>query len=380
MQKLSVANQIRKIIRFGLIYGFTRAMVKAIARKKIKLSIPNLFLKRNISFIGCGQFAFSTIAYFLYVSKKGYFFGCYDIDPKKSKSLKKFYGFKELYDLEKDVFNANCKIIYIASNHASHTDYAIKALAHGIDVFIEKPICTSLQQFKDLMHAIELSENKVYVGYNRPFSKAIMYLDKFISNKNSPITLSCFISGHLINLEHWYRKPEEGTRVCGNLGHWIDLSIHLMAQRGFIPMEYRIKIAVADIKEPDDNISISIITDKNDIINIILTSRSEPFEGINETINLCCGDVIAKIDDFRKIVIWQGANLTKKHFWPKDVGHKLSILQPFIKQKRDFEEIKYSTLLMLIIKDMVTSGTFDRKIDLKLEMERILNEANNTRP
>lgn len=37
----------------------------------------------------------------------------------------------------------------------------------------------------------------------------------------------------------------------------------------------------------------------------------------------------------------------------KDVGHKEAINQPYIKRKRDFEEVKISTILILTISDMV---------------------------
>lgn len=100
--------------------------------------------------------------------------------------------------------------------------------------------------------------------------------------------------------DHWYRLPEEGTRVCGNIGHWIDLAVHLMKTRGRIPEKFIISISYSDVKDFDDNISITITTNLRDLINIILTARSEPLEGVNETINFQCGNLIAKIDDFRK--------------------------------------------------------------------------------
>jgi hypothetical protein len=54
------------------------------------------------------------------------------------------------------------------------------------------------------------------------------------------------------------------------------------------------------------------------------------------------------------MTIWKDQLIKKFIFWPKDVGHKKAILQPFSKELvRDFYEIEASTLLMLKIKDMV---------------------------
>ena len=213
-------------------------------------------------------------------------------------------------------------------------------------------------QLLSLMSTYRKSTTDLYIGYNRPFSKAINILKNRIRDlkdeitQKSSFTLEYFITGHKIPKNHWYRKPEEGTRVCGNMGHWLDLSIHILAWRK-VPNKFFINITYSNLDEPDDNLSIIITTDLHDLIVITLTSRTEPFEGINETINLQFADIIAKIDDFRKITIWQNEKLYKRKFFPKDVGHERAIMQPFHKNKRNFMEIEISTLLMLFIKDMV---------------------------
>lgn len=170
------------------------------------------------------------------------------------------------------------------------------------------------------------------------------------------MTLNCFISGHKISPNHWYRAPEEGTRVCGNIGHWIDLAIHMLYW-GDIPDKWRITLAFSDEKNRDDDLSISMTSEEGDLIVITMTSRCEPFEGINETINFQCGQTICKIDDFRRMVVWQGEDLVMKKYWPKDVGHNLALLQPFVStNRRDWNEVVSSTLMMLHITDMVRAG------------------------
>jgi len=363
-------KSVLKVIRYIAIYGFVRAFVKVEGRLRLHLSLLNFKKKRDISIIGCGQFPFSTIAYFLFFNRRGNFLGCYDIVYEKAKSLGRFYGMKKIYSDVNDLLNdEKCKLIYIASNHSTHTDYAIEALKRNIDVYIEKPISVSNSQFNSLREAIQESKASIYVGYNRPHSKAIKYIDLKIKDKQKPITLNCFITGHKIEKDHWYRNPEEGTRVCGNMGHWIDLMVHLFAQRGYVPRNYFLQIAYANIDEFDDNIIVNIRTDFEDIISICLTSRSEPFEGINETISLQCDDIIAKIDDFRKLTFWQGDVKINKIFWPKDVGHKEAIMQPFREEKRNFREVEVSTLLMLEVKHMVInqlkSDTYSLNDDIK---------------
>lgn len=125
-----------------------------------------------------------------------------------------------------------------------------------------------------------------------------------------------------------------------------------------MPDGFRITLLQADPAEPDDNFSLAIATDRGDIFSLMLTARSEPFEGINETVNAQQDDVICKIDDFRRMTVWKGARLERWCFWPKDVGHRAAALQPFGDGlARNWREIEASTLLMLRITDMVRDGT-----------------------
>lgn len=364
---------IKKISRYIQLYGIERTFIKVASRSKksvFKYLILSFFKpkkKASVSLIGCGQFGFSTISFFLLKNRGKRFLDCYDLNPSRSRFTGKFFGYNVKSDLN-DVFNnEQAEIIYIASNHFTHTAYAIECLKRNKMVYLEKPISVNKNQFAELSQHIKSSTGKVFAGYNRPYSKAMSLLIPFIKNVKQPITLNCFISGHQISPDHWYREKQEGTRICGNVGHWIDLMVHILNQRGHIPNEFSVSISSANSNEPDDNLSITITTDFHDITNLLITSRTEPFEGINESINLQCHDTIAKIDDFKAIKIWNKDTKIEKRFLRKDVGHKKAIDQPFMNKAelRDWKEVEISTTLMLEITDMVTSGINTKKILLK---------------
>lgn len=365
--------KLKKLIRFITIYGISRTMFKVFGRLRVSvLRLPSL-KKRNIGLVGCGQFGFATIGYFISKKSPYNFLKAFDIDKKHQKSFEKFHSLEHTKNIE-EIFNEDeIETVYIASNHYTHSEYAIKAIEHKKTVYIEKPISVNYEQFKNLTSAIKEYDANIFAGYNRPFSGAILDLKKSIDKfDNKPFSINYFISGHLIEKDHWYRNAEEGTRICGNVGHWLDLTVHILSWRG-LPNTLHISISYSNIEEIDDNISITITTEFSDIISIMLTSRCEPFEGINETINLQYDNTIAKIDDFRKMTIWQDEKLINKKYWPKDVGHHKAILQPFKtdKYKRDWREVENSTLLMLFITDMVLNKETNKIFNLKKEWEKI---------
>lgn len=345
----------RKLLRFAAIYGPSRTLFKAAGR--LRWRPPNLRrpAHQDIGLIGCGQFAFATIGYFLQRHFGPRIAACYDIDEQAARSLARGLRVQAVCASADELLDTpGLRLVYVASNHASHADYAAHALQRGLDVYVEKPIAVDPAQLIRLLRARRQARGRLFAGYNRPFSAAVRQLRRFITiDPAAGISLQCFVSGHQLAPEHWYRLPAEGTRVCGNIGHWLDLFVHILAWRG-LPDELQISLTWADAAEPDDNVSISIRSDRTDLFSVLLSSRCEPFEGINESINFQHGETICKIDDFRQMTLWRGARVRRLRFWPKDVGHRSAILQPFEPGAgRDWQEVELSTLLMLHITDMV---------------------------
>jgi len=367
-------ENIKKIFRFLSIYGLSRTIFKALGRKR--LAIPLTFKRYpspDIAIIGCGQFGFATIGYFITRKFGRRFLWCFDKDQEASN------GFGSAFkvpisggSVAQLLLNPDVKIVYIASNHHSHSDYAIASLKAGKDVYVEKPIAVTHDQLYRLCYAVELYGRSIYAGYNRPFSGAVRFLHSRLEGKvEGGVSLNCFVSGHKIDSDHWYRDPKEGTRICGNAGHWIDLFVHMMGWR-CQPDQFHVTLLSANPKEPDDNFSLSISTDQGDIFSLMLSARSEPFEGINETINFQQGSVFCKIDDFRKLSLWNNDNFVKKTFWPKDVGHKHAILQPFQTHiTRDWDEVVRSTLLMLHVTEMVRNEVTESTFSMTAMMNQL---------
>jgi predicted dehydrogenase len=391
-------KELLKLWRFASIYGISRTLNKAFGRLRksyIKaIYSPFKSPSKNVILIGCGHFAFSCVCFFLKKNKGNVFKGCYDISPQNSKSIANYYSIPLIFDKPEQLLSQIKKddIVYIASNHFTHTFYSIEAMKRGAIVYVEKPISVTQSQLIDLVGAARKYNSKVFAGYNRPYSKAINTLKEKVKaqdlHKDGRFSLNFFISGHFLDANHWYRIPNEGTRICGNVGHWIDLTIHILSWRS-LPQQIDINISYSDTKEFDDNISITLVTNFNDIVTIFLTSRTEPFEGINETINFQYNDIIAKIDDFRKLTIWNKENLSEFKYFPKDVGHQRSILQPYHQktENRDWQEVEISTILMLKITAMVRKTEKNAVFSLFDEMEsfeklveqKIINETNYTK-
>ena len=310
---------------------------------------------------------------------------CYDIDEGSSKSLAEYYNLDHVIKNQIELFDLpETEIVYVASNHASHTPYAIQALEKNLVVHVEKPISTSRKQFVELIAAVQKYNGRISAGYNRPFSAATRILKEVYEEENKgqkaqAFTLTYHISGHVLSEDHWYRNPEEGTRVCGNLGHWLDLSIHILNWRN-IPNNFDLLFRASRSDQADDNFSLILTTDQGDLITFVFTARGEPFEGVTEGIDFHYGDIIARINDFRKMRICIQEKVISKSYWPKDAGHEKSVLQALPlkkKESRDWHEVELSTLLMLRITEMIEKKESSSSINLHEDWQNIQEEISS---
>ncbi len=370
------SQKLKRVWRSIKIWGLQRTIAKIINRFSLPIRpVISMFpRKKDFLLVGCGQFGLSTASFFISKKLGNRFLGCYDINESQALRAQKTYGYSHVTTSFDDLLALEgAKYIFIASNHASHAPQSIAAIEKDLTVHVEKPIAVNWKQLANLVKALKNKENKIFVGYNRPFAKATKLIRENLSDKDAPLTIQSFVVGHAINHDHWYYDPEEGTRICGNIGHWIDLSVHLLSQSN-IPDYWDINVAYGDIKNREENISISMTSNRGDLVMITFSVRGEPFDGVTETINIQHDNLMVKIDDYQSMKLWKEDFYRNYKFWPKDVGHSNSVTQMFSKNneyKRPWKEVLYSTILMLQITDMVKEKTTHSKFSF-LQAEKKL--------
>ncbi len=345
-------------------YGWQRALAKAGGRLGLPLNRlsthPISGFPKTVSVVGCGQAAYATLCFFIQKGRGRVFLDCYDPVGSQAQKLQRAYGFQQVASAPDALLrNPALKTLFIASNHASHSAYAIAGLACNLTVFCEKPLATTFEQLALLDKAVSGKKALFHAGFNRPFSAAIRQVADRLRGSGQPLSMHCVVHGHLLAEDHWYRHPEEGTRICGNMGHWIDLAVYLMQVRGKIPGNWRLTLRGATDRLPvDDNVILVLTTDLGDLVSISLNARHEPFGGIEEIISLQCGDYKATIDDFRSI---RHSTPNGQHtitFPRKDVGHEALVASVFNKSAvcRSWEELHLSTWLTLHVAELARTG------------------------
>lgn len=326
-QKLSF--KIKKLLRYLRLYGLKRTLIKVKGQyhmnKKFETLPPFDESKtggRHVGLIGCGNFQYSNIAYYLRKYYGKVIRGAMDIDINRAASL--YSEYKLSYytdDAAKIISDPEIDLVYIASNHASHTEYAIEALKAGKHVHIEKPHAVNMEQLERLGKAMLKYDGRVGLGFNRPNSKIGRTIREYLNTQSGTSMFNWFVAGHEIALDHWYFKEEEGGRILGNLCHWTDFIFQMMPEEDRHP----ITIIPARSEKSDCDISVNYVFGDGSIAVITFSAKGHTFEGVRERFAAHRGDVLIAMDDFRDLTV---EVVDKKHKVSpmfRDHGHGLNI-------------------------------------------------------
>jgi predicted dehydrogenase/threonine dehydrogenase-like Zn-dependent dehydrogenase len=119
--------------------------------------------------------------------------------------------------------------VAITTRHDSHFSLAMRALRAGKHVFIEKPLCLSLQELDEIEALHDQLEHDgtaplVMVGFNRRFAPQIAKIKNLVASTAGPKSFVMTVNAGSIAADHWTQDAEVGGgRIVGEACHFIDL-------------------------------------------------------------------------------------------------------------------------------------------------------------
>lgn len=360
--------KIKKALRYTRMYGPRRTL--SIIRgqfnmKRTYASPPAISPARSsdkhVGVIGCGIFGFGVLGYFLTKNHGKIIRGALDHNVDRAASFHQRYGL-DYYTTNPDELldDPAIDLIFIASNHNSHADYAIRALERGKAVHIEKPHVVTESQLRMLCAAMVRTGGKVRLGYNRTRSPLGRLIHERLAAQTGTAMMNWSVAGAPLPPDHWYYKPEEGGRVVGNLCHYIDF-IYQMA-----PPEKRFPIVIQSTKfdRPDENIAATLLFGDGSLGVMTFSTKGEPFEGDKERFSAHRSDCLIAMDDFNRLVIEEGSSKRIIQPFFRDHGHDANMRESYamVRPKADpgpGADVSYvweTGLVMLKTKEALDKG------------------------
>lgn len=325
-----LAFKLRKLLRYVRIHGVSRTLAKVRGhyhmRKRFE-ALPRMARRestgKHVGLIGCGNFAFSNIAHYLVANRGRCIRGAMDVDIHHAASLFQRYGLDYYTDDAAEIFaDPEIDLVYVASNHATHADYAIAAIEAGKAVHIEKPHVASHDQLRRLTAAIETNDGRVHLGFNRPHSEIGRTISRHLAEEDGPSMLNWFVAGHQLEAGHWYHDEGEGGRILGNVCHWTDLTYRMIPEEA----RYPVRITPTRAEQADCNVAVTFSFGDGSIATITFSAKGHTFQGVRERFSAHRGDVLVAMDDFRILNIDRGDERITRKPRHLDQGHEASIL------------------------------------------------------
>ncbi len=144
-----------------------------------------------------------------------------------SKRVAEKFGFEFCASQPRDIFeNDEIDVAFVATRHNLHASFVLEALKNRKHVFVEKPLCLTLDEFcliKEEYERQAQTENapKLMVGFNRRFAPLAIELKK--RTTDAPMSIVYRVNSGFIPANTWIQDPEiGGGRILGEACHFID--------------------------------------------------------------------------------------------------------------------------------------------------------------
>ncbi len=195
--------------------------------------------------------------------------------------------------------------VLIATRHHLHGPFVEAALEAGRHVFVEKPLCLTVEELGRIDAAMRDSEGTVQVGFNRRFAPASEELRAALKGIPGPKTASYRVMAGKLDPHHWYANlAESGGRVLGEACHFVDYFCFLFEAAPVRVFAQNIWPASGRFPFPD-GIAAQIEFADGSCGQLIYSAEGDPAFP-KEVVTVYGAGLVAEIENFQKLTRWRG--------------------------------------------------------------------------
>jgi predicted dehydrogenase/threonine dehydrogenase-like Zn-dependent dehydrogenase len=225
------------------------------------------------------------------------------------------FGFDETTtDTNRLFADAGTNAVVITTQHESHARFVLQALAAGKHVFVEKPLCLTLDELAQIQAAALTPI--LMVGFNRRFAPQIQKVSALLKGVIGPKYFVMTVNAGAISADHWTQDPDAGGgRIIGEACHFIDLLRFLAGSRIASHQVTRME------SPTKDSVSISLKFEDGSMgVVHYLANGSKTYP--KERMEVFAAGRVLQLDNFRKLQGFGWPGFTKMNLWRQDKGQK----------------------------------------------------------
>jgi predicted dehydrogenase/threonine dehydrogenase-like Zn-dependent dehydrogenase len=235
------------------------------------------------------------------------------------------FGFEETTTEVNSLFqNESVNTMVIATRHDSHADFVAKALDAGKHVFVEKPLCLSLDELSEIETAYaetgKGSEQPIaMVGFNRRFAPQVRKIKALLEGTHGPKSFVMTVNAGAISGDHWTQDLEiGGGRIIGEACHFIDL-LRFLAGAPISSYQNSTMNAASS-----DTASLQLAFADGSIGTVhYFANGSKSFP--KERLEVFATGGVLELDNFRRLTGFGWPGFGKMNLWRQDKGQRACV-------------------------------------------------------
>jgi len=264
-------------------------------------ALPPVVASLPVAVLGGGDYTRSEIIPAL---RRGHFqlYAVANREPQIAAIVGRDYGFAlATTDSERAIAELPAPgLVVVATAHDSHTQLACAAVKAGHRVFLEKPPTVTPDDVQQLAAAMRANPGAIEIGFNRRYHPLVRRARARLARESGPTSISCVVKELTFEPDHWYFWPNQGTRITGNLCHWIDLAVCLI-DGSPMPVSITLSPRLPGTEPGSDEERVLTVTfEDGSLLTVLGTTRGDDIRGVQEQMDIRRGHTTIAIDDLWK--------------------------------------------------------------------------------
>jgi predicted dehydrogenase len=147
---------------------------------------------------------------------------------------------------------------------------------------------------------MQANPGAIEIGFNRRYHPLVRRARARLKRESGPTSISCVVKELTFQPDHWYFWPNQGTRITGNLCHWIDLAVYLIDGNP-MPVSVTLSPRLPGTEPGSDEERVLTVTfEDGSLLTVLGTTRGDDIRGVQEQLDVRRGHTTITIDDLWK--------------------------------------------------------------------------------
>lgn len=309
----------------GVVLTYPQDTQAVATRVNVAPVVPQPASDMRIGLIGAGNFATAVLIPFMRRTKAPDLVGVCTASGISARSVADRFGFRYCTtDPAEILADDTINVVAIATRHHLHARQTLAALEAGKSVFVEKPLCVTVEELAQIRQAYEAQKAagrpiRLMVGYNRRFAPMAIELKDFFATVAEPLMLQYRVNAGRLPLDHWTQDPAQGGgRLIGEGVHFIDFAQWMC---GSLPTSVYAAALPDSGRYRQDNLTLTVRFENGSVAQILYLANGDRAAG-KERVEVNGGGRTAVLDDFKVLHLTKDGRITiDKSRFHQDKGH-----------------------------------------------------------